>query len=108
MTETHKYVYGKLRRNAIAFGSQVPDLPALAPQKENTEREEIIRGALAVVGQIAVDSAHTAVMARNVSMRTMQNLRREVALVKCENTRPIYELKSENYVFDRELTKEHI
>ena len=82
MTETHKYVYGKLRRNAIAFGSQVPDWPALAPQIENTEREEIIRGALAVVGQIAVESAHTAVMARNVSMRTMQNLRREVALVR--------------------------
>ena len=83
-------------------------LAARAQPIENTEREEIIRGVLAVVGQFAFGSAHTAAMAHNVSMRTMQNLRREVALVKCENTKPIYELKSENYVFDRELTKEHI
>ena len=115
LTLTHGFVYGMLRKNQSAFPGKyaVPAAPDAAPDaapvlNQMVDKENLIERTLNMISEVTVPSIHTTALAHDISMRTLQNVRAKAALESCATNRPLYELKPENYIFDRDVARHTI
>lgn len=73
------------------------------------DQTKIVSDVFTVVKSSITEVTNMAVLANNVSYRTMSNLRRDITLVKSDKQqRPRHPIKHDLFVFDRELVKKHL
>lgn len=73
---------------------------------ENTAH--VAKKTIAAVGASIAKSTNTAVLAHNVSYRTMTNFRRELTLQSKPLNKTPYKVKHESFIFDRDVVEKHL